>query len=278
LQAAPHITGKKGFAADPKHANIHPSAPLASLEARVKTREKNERLDAKMNVIGYVRRSREENGNLSIETQGHAIQAWCKANGHELVAVYQDNDISGAIVPMDRPGASQAIKHACRRGFGLLLVPKLDRISRDLADTLDLVDNILGKRASLVSIAENFDASTAAGRMYLQIVSTFAEFERRRIQQRTREGLATVRRQGRKTGGSVPFGYMVDGTMLMAHPGEMPTVERAITLRNEGWSWAKVSEELNERGFVRRGGLLWTGNKLYRLLKSELRRRADAAA
>lgn len=228
-------------------------------------------------VIGYVRRSREENGNLSMETQGHALNAWCKANGHELVAVYQDNDVSGGVAPMDRPNASLAIKHACRRGFGMLLVPKLDRISRDLADTLDLVDNILGKRATLISIAENFDASTAAGRMYLQIVSTFAEFERRRIQQRTREGLQTVRRQHRKTGGDVPFGYEVNDGKIEPNPIEMATVERAFAIRNSGLSLAQTSDELNRLGLYRRGGLLWNRDKLYRYLKSELRRRTDMA-
>lgn len=226
-------------------------------------------------VIGYVRRSREESGNLSIQTQEHALQIWCNANGHELAAVYQDNDVSGGIAPMDRAGASQAIKHACRRGFGLLLIPKLDRISRDLADTLNLVDNILGKRATLVSIAENFDAQSPSGRMYLQIVSTFAEFERRRIQQRTREGLGTVRRQGRKTGGDVPFGYTIVDGKLTPNPDEMIVIEQALALRSSGHSLARTSDELNRNTLYRRGGLKWNRDKLYRILKSELRRRAD---
>ena len=158
-------------------------------------------------VVGYVRISKEENGNQSLLTQETAIWDWCRALGHDLVAVYRDEGVSGGIAPSNRPGASEAIRHARRRGIGTLVVAKLDRVSRDLADILNLVDNVLGKQATLISISESFDAGTPNGRMFLQMLGSFSEFERNRIRQRTREALATRRRQGRKTGGDVPFGY-----------------------------------------------------------------------
>lgn len=228
-------------------------------------------------VVGYCRISKDEAGSISILTQENAIRDWCRAVGHELVAVYRDEGVSGGIAPMDRPSASQAIRHACKRGFGMLVVSKLDRVSRDLGDTLNLVDNILGRQAALISISESFDGSTPSGRMFLQLLGSFAEFERNKIRQRTCEALATKRRMGVKTGGYVPFGYSVMNRKLIPNPKEMIVVERALELRASGLSLAKVSVKLNKEGLHRREGLPWTRNKLYEVLKSESRRRAALA-
>jgi len=228
-------------------------------------------------VVGYVRISKEEQNSKSLETQESAITDWCERMGHDLVAVFRDEGVSGSVAPMDRKGAAQAIRKARTRQVDIFAVAKLDRIARVLGDTLHLVDTVLGKRAVLVSISEQFDASTPAGRMFLQLLGTFAEFERNRIRERTREALATRRRMGRKTGGTVPFGYRAEEVQLVPNDDEQRTLRRAFALRAEGVSWRLTADALNAEGMTRRGGLPWTASRLYEVLAAERRRREDRA-
>lgn len=228
-------------------------------------------------VVGYIRISKEEQGSRSLETQEQALRLWSQARGHDLVAIYRDDGVSGSVAPARREGAAQAIAHAKRKGVDLLVVAKLDRIARDLVATLDLVDNVLGSRAALASVAEDFDASTAAGRMFLQMMGMAAEFERNRIRERTCEGLATVRRQGRKTGGSVPFGYRSEAGVLVAVAEEQMTLARAFDLRAAGQSIRATAAMLNAEGMTRRESRPWNAHTLHRVLTAETRRRASLA-
>lgn len=228
------------------------------------------------NVVGYVRISKEEAGSRSLETQEHAIRRWCETHGHRVAAVYRDEGISGAVAPTQRAGAAQAIRDARKRKNGILVVSKLDRISRDLRDVLALVDDVLGHRATLISISESFDASTPSGRMFLQLLGTFGEFERNKIRERTREALATRRREWKKTGGAeCPFGYRAHQGKLVRVNKEQATLAAARRLRGEGLSWQKVSEQLNVRGNLRRNGKLWTRVKLFEVIQADDRRRGS---
>jgi site-specific DNA recombinase len=231
------------------------------------------RRNAVGNVVGYIRISKEEAGSTSLATQEVAIRDWCQRQGHQLVALFKDEGVSGGVHPLERPGASEAIRKARSRTVEALVVTKLDRVSRDLAATLDLVDNVLGGKATLVSISESFDAGTPAGRMFLQLLGTFAEFERNKIRERTREALQTRRSQGRKTGGHVPFGYREEHGQLIPEEAEQATLCRAFALRQEGMSWRKAADALNAEGRTRREGLNWTPSRLCDVLTSEERRK-----
>ncbi len=225
-------------------------------------------------AVGYARISKDENGSLSTETQEQAIREWCERNGHELIALYRDIGVSGGVKPMDRPEARKAIKRARSRQADLLVVSKLDMISRAVADTLEIVYKVLAKRASLVSIAENCDFSTPEGRAFLSMAGTFAELERNRIRARTREALATRRRKGLKTGGSVPFGYRATkDKRLVPVAHEQRTLDRAFKLRAQGTSWRETAETLTRERRFRRGGRRWNPPKVCNVLTAERRRR-----
>lgn len=227
-------------------------------------------------VVGYIRISKEEEGSTSLATQRGAIESWCKMMGHELVDVYGDEGVSGGIAPLERPGTQKAIQHARKKGIDILLVSKLDRISRDLGDTLNLVDNVLKGRATLVSISESFDASTPSGRMFLQLLGTFAEFERNKIRERTRDALATRRKQGRHTGGAAPFGYRIGAEKrLVPIRKEQSILDRAFELRFEGRSWRETADALNAEGLFRRDKKPWTPSRACDVLTAETRRRFE---
>lgn len=230
-----------------------------------------------MKAVGYVRISKSEAGSASLETQEASIRHWATANGHELLAVYRDDGVSGGVAPLHREGASQALRESRKRECGCLVVSKLDRLSRDLRDILALVDDELGHRATLISVSEGFDARTPSGRMFLQLLGTFGEFERGRIQERTKDALAARRRDGRKTGGVVPFGYRAKGGLLVPLAKEQRTLRRARELRADGLSWVKVANALNAEKLFRRNGGDWNGTKLFETLMADDRRVADMA-
>lgn len=250
---------------------------LLKQRRRIRHTLQNQESEPMGNVVGYVRISKDEADSRSIDTQEHAIREWCLRLGHQLVSIHRDEGISGAVPPMDRKGAAEAITEARKRGNGILLVSKLDRVSRDLRDVLGLVDDVLGHRATLMSISESFDASTPSGRMFLQLLGTFGEFERNKIRERTREALATRRREGRKTGGKeTPFGYKADKAgMLKPEKAEQATLSRARELRATGDSWEKVAVQLNAENRFRRGGKPWNRVKLYEVITADDRRKAD---
>lgn len=224
-------------------------------------------------AVGYVRISKEEAGSTSLRTQESAIRLWCQANGHTLKAIFTDEGVSGGTAPLSRGGASEAIKASRARGVEMLVVSKLDRMSRDLRDVLDLVDNTLKGKATLVSVSESFDANTPAGRMFLQLLGTFAEFERNKIRERTKDALATRRAQGRKTGGAVPFGYRQEDGWLIPEPSEQAVIEKAFELSAKGVSLADIAEQLNADGATTREGRPWHKQRVFDVLKSERRRR-----
>lgn len=234
--------------------------------------------DSEMAIaIGYVRISKEEAGSMSLATQEAAIRAWCLANGHTLKSVFADEGVSGGNAPISRPGAAQAIREARSKGVEILVVSKLDRMSRDLKDVLDLVDTTLKGKATLVSVSEAFDAHTPAGRMFLQLLGTFGKFERNKIKERTKDALATRRAAGLKTGGNVPYGYTSEGGRLLPLEAEQAVLDRALAMQADGLSFAKIAKALNQSGEKTREGRAWTKMRLYEVLRSETRRRNDAS-
>lgn len=101
---------------------------------------------------------------------------YAKSNGYELVEWYTDAGVSGS--KLSRPGLNACLDAVARHAFDVMIVAKLDRFSRDLMGSLWLRKELLRSEVQVVSVAEPFDADDPAGRLFMQMVSTFAEFER----------------------------------------------------------------------------------------------------
>ena len=140
-------------------------------------------------IIGYARISTEDQ---SLDGQHDALAA----AGAERV--FSDT-ISGAV--RDRPQLGEMIRHL-RRG-DVVMVTKYDRLARSLRDLLDIVSTIEAEGAGFRSLAEDIDTTTPAGRLIFHVFASIAQFERERIAERTREGLAAARKRGR-VGGRPP--------------------------------------------------------------------------
>lgn len=154
-------------------------------------------------IVGYIRRSTETD-NYSLQAQEKAIRAFASSQGWNIVKIYSDPSESGRT--LNRPQFQQMIEESIE--IDLILVMKLDRISRSLKDILILVEDILTpKRIGLKSVTESFDSSSSEGRLMLSMLGSFAEFERKRIVERMMDGKKQLADNGGWNGGVVPLGY-----------------------------------------------------------------------
>jgi site-specific DNA recombinase len=164
-------------------------------------------------AAGYVRVSTEEQAyeRFSIRAQREKIIALCNMHGWTLHDIYCDSGISGA--SLDRPELSRLLKDARDRRFDLVLVWKVDRLSRKVAHLAHLIETLQSLDIAFRSITEPFDTTNPTGKAFLQMLSVFAELEREVIRERSSLGIQKRIRQG-LAHGRAPFGYIItDGRL-----------------------------------------------------------------
>ena len=229
-------------------------------------------------MIGYARVSTEEQARegISMDAQRERLAAYCTAQGYELVTIETDNGTSGRIAPGKRPGLARAL--ACiRRGDAEgLLALKLDRISRSTRDVLDLVDESRRRGWRLVSVGEQLDTGSAAGRLVVTVLAALAEMEREQVAERTRMALAELARRGRARSRFAPFGFCTESgaseiaegsrACLVPHPAEYLVLERMLALREAGRGATAIARSLNGSGLTNRSGGAWTRQSLASVL------------
>lgn len=137
-----------------------------------------------MRVAIYCRVSTEEQ---DVDKQEAACLEYCKRNNIEIYKVYKDSGISG--MKESRPSFDEMIKDMRRYKFDTIMVTKLDRIGRSLQHLLGLFEEFKNKGVNFIAITQNIDTTTAAGKLQLQVMGAFAEFERNIISERTKEGI-----------------------------------------------------------------------------------------
>lgn len=193
-------------------------------------------------VIGYIRRSIESE-NLSLQAQEKSIRSFVESQGWNLISIFCDSSDSGRT--LNRPEFQNMMEQIGSQGqVDLILVPKLDRISRSLKDILILIEDRLDPiEVGLKSVTESFDSTTAEGRLLLSLLGGFAEFERKRIVERMMDGKYQLAENGGFTGGHLPYGYMrnADGRGLSQEPSESKVVAQMFSLAaSSSWSSQKL--------------------------------------
>lgn len=196
-----------------------------------------------MRVFGYVRVSHEEQARsgASLPAQREQIRAFCRARRWTLMGIMSDEGVSGATLKR-RPGLQAALEVLERGEATVLVVTKLDRLSRSVRDIFSLVEGTFTTNgASLVSIGESLDATTAVGKAFLGILAVLAQMERELVSERTRAALDHIRSTGRYIG-RVPFGKKLDDEGRLAVDRRAANaLRRARRLRAAGRSWREVS-------------------------------------
>jgi site-specific DNA recombinase len=231
----------------------------------------------------YTRKSTEdglEQEFNSLDAQRESGEAFIKSQMHEgwdcIADHYDDGGFTGG--NMDRPALQQLMADIKAGMVDCVVVYKVDRLSRSLLDFAKMMEVFEKHRVSFVSVTQQFNTSTSMGRLVLNVLLSFAQFEREMISERTRDKIAATRRKGKWAGGMPLLGFDVDprGSKLLVNRDEADRVLKAFELYLEHERLLPVVQELDRRGWrnkewttrkgTRRGGRPFDKNSLWHLL------------
>jgi site-specific DNA recombinase len=231
----------------------------------------------------YTRKSTEEGLEQefnSLDAQREGGEAFIASQKHEgwqlLTERYDDGGFTGG--NMDRPALKRLMADIEAGQVDCVVVYKVDRLSRSLLDFARMMETFEKRRVSFVSVTQQFNTASSMGRLVLNVLLSFAQFEREIISERTRDKIAATRKKGKWTGGMPLLGYDLeaDRGRLVVNAAEAERVRAIFNLYLEHESLLPVVNVLTERGWVckrwqtrkgtDRGGKPFTRTSLYRLL------------
>jgi site-specific DNA recombinase len=232
----------------------------------------------------YTRKSSEEGLEQdfnSLQAQREACEAYIASQKHEgwkaLPAFYDDGAYSGGT--LERPALQRLLADITSELVDVVVVYKVDRLTRALNDFAKIVEVFDGQGVSFVSVTQQFNTTTSMGRLTLNVLLSFAQFEREVTGERIRDEIAASKKKGLWMGGFVPLGYRPDQRTLAIHKPEAEIVRTIFVLYCKTGSVAKVEAELARRGISRPkstaittgrvyGGRAFTRGEIYRLLSN----------
>jgi len=231
----------------------------------------------------YTRKSTEEGLDQdfnSLDAQREAAEAYVLSQAHAgwtgLSIHYDDGGYSGS--NLDRPALQRLLADIQAGQVDCVVTHRVDRLSRSLLDFAKLMETFEHHHVAFVSVTQHFNSATSMGRLVLNVLLSFAQFERELIAERTRDKVAAARRKGKWSGGLPILGYDVDAPSkkLVINEAEAVRVRTIFALYLEQGSLLPVVEELARRGWCTkqsvtrqgrvRGGRPFTKGSLYQLL------------
>ena len=195
-------------------------------------------------VVSYLRISTANQiDNTSIETQREKIDLYCRLNNFQVVEEFKDEAISGKYEHnrKDYKRMMQFILNSDNK-IDAIVVYKSDRIHRSLKNLMLMLDDLQEEKINFISITEQFDTSTAQGMLFLQMLGSFAEFERKIIAERTKGGRISNGKNELYAGGRPPFGYCVENKELIKVEEEAIIVKNIFKLRCKGKSLKEIGD------------------------------------
>jgi DNA invertase Pin-like site-specific DNA recombinase len=218
-------------------------------------------------VVGYLRVSTDKQAErgVSLAAQRAKVEAYCELYDLELVAVVEDRGASAKTLRRDGLDTALAMLRA-GEADGLLVV-KLDRLTRSVRDLGTLVENYFATGAALLSVSEQIDTRSAAGRLVLNVLMSVAQWEREAIGERTSAALRHKQAEGEYIGGQAPYGFQVAGDgSLVEDTDEQAMLREARRLRESGLSLRAVAGELDRHGFRSRTGRRFAAQQVSRMV------------
>ena len=233
----------------------------------------------------YTRKSTEhglEQEFNSLDAQREACEAYIKSQASQgwkvLPQHYDDPAYSGG--NLDRPALKKLLADIEAGRIDVVVVYKIDRLTRSLADFAKLVEAFDARSISFVAVTQQFNTTTSMGRLTLNVLLSFAQFERELSSERVRDKIAASRRKGKWTGGTVPLGYDARDKKLVIKKIEAETVRTIFGLYLELRSFSKLVGELDRQNIVTKrrdtkvtkyqGGIPFTYGPLAYLLKNRV--------
>lgn len=231
----------------------------------------------------YTRKSTEEGLDQdfnSLDAQREACAAYILSQKHEgwfeLGDRYDDGGLSGG--SMKRPGLKRLLGDVEAGRIDVIVVYKVDRLTRSLADFAKMVDVFDGAGVSFVSVTQAFNTTSSMGRLTLNVLLSFAQFEREVTAERIRDKVAASKRKGMWMGGAVPMGYDVKDKALVVNEHEARSIRTIFAEYIATGSVRELSTRLNEQGLVSKlrtdrhgrttGGEAFSRGALYTILRN----------
>jgi DNA invertase Pin-like site-specific DNA recombinase len=233
----------------------------------------------------YTRKSSEEGLEQefnSLEAQREACEAFIRSQRDEGWVLtrtrYDDGGFSGG--NMERPALQDLLADIRAGRIDIVVVYKVDRLTRSLADFARLVEIFDAQGASFVSVTQQFNTTSSMGRLTLNVLLSFAQFEREVTGERIRDKIAASKKKGMWMGGNVPLGYDASERTLVINPADAETVRRIFALYRELGCVRRVKEEADRLGLrtkcsttangTERGGKSFSRGHLYTLLSNPI--------
>jgi site-specific DNA recombinase len=186
----------------------------------------------------------------SLDAQREASEAYIKSQAHEgwklIRTGYDDGGFSGG--SLDRPALQTLLEDVKSGLVDIIVVYKVDRLTRSLADFAKLVELFDARGVSFVSVTQSFNTTTSMGRLTLNVLLSFAQFEREVTGERIRDKVAASKKKGIWMGGSVPLGYRIQDRKLLIVPEEAATVRMIFERYLALGSMFKLLGELRSSG------------------------------
>jgi site-specific DNA recombinase len=219
-------------------------------------------------TVAYLRVSTDKQADrgVSLDAQRAKVAAYAELYDLELVDVVVDAGASAKT--LDRPGLERALTMLRRGEAEALLVVKLDRLTRSVRDLGELVERHFAPgKAALLSVGEQIDTRSAAGRLVLNVLASVSQWEREAIGERTAAAMQHKAACGEFTGGEAPYGHRVDPDGRLAPvEAEQNVIAEARRLRASGLSLRNVARELDASGLRSRTGRAFAPAQVARMV------------
>jgi len=239
------------------------------------------------NCAIYTRKSSDEGLQQefnSLDAQREACEAYILSQKHAgwtaVPDMYDDGGLSGGT--MERPALQRLLTDIKAGKVQIVVVYKVDRLTRSLADFAKIVDVLDAHYASFVSVTQSFNTTTSMGRLTLNMLLSFAQFEREIAGERIRDKIAASKAKGMWMGGFVPLGYDVKDRKLVVNEAEAAVVRQVFQRYAELGSVQLLRRELDRRGTTSKrresrnprltGGRAFSRGALYTLLQNRIYR------
>jgi len=202
-------------------------------------------------AIGYIRVSTDKQAEqgVSMDAQREKLEAYAMLYDIELVDLVVEQ---GSAKCLQRAGLQEALGRLGNDADALLVV-KLDRLTRSVADLGRLVETYFQDHA-LLSVGEQIDTRSAAGRLVLNVLASVSQWERETIGERTSAAMQYMRQNHQYTGGKAPYGYQLIDGELVEYEAEQAVIRLCVQYKKNGMSYRKIAKVLAERGHHSRTG------------------------
>jgi len=225
---------------------------------------------SELKAVGYVRVSTDEQAKegVSLDNQRQRIELFCQAKDWHLQRVYTDEGRSGK--DLKRDGIQQLVEDAKAKDFDVVVVYKVDRLSRRQRDLWYLIDDVFeASDIGFVSVNEPFDTTSAVGKACLGMIGVFAQLERDQISERTKDALAFKKSQGYRLG-TQPLGFSIVGGQLESDGDELASVKYAKKLRQDDLTLRQVAQQMNDEGLKTKRSGRWFASTVRYLLNNQI--------